>query len=99
MRCPKCGEFTIVLDSRERSTDSIRRRRKCLSKKCLHRFTTWELPVEDGDEVGSSVKAKLASRLNHKELDSLLVLLRERIVELKRGDLPMRNNHDPPSPV
>lgn len=41
MRCPFCDHDALkVVDKREHSTDSIRRRRECL--KCSRRFTTYE---------------------------------------------------------
>jgi hypothetical protein len=49
MHCPRCGEDSRVIDSRElqRSEedyqDAIRRRRLCMGKDCGYRFTTYEL--------------------------------------------------------
>jgi len=40
MLCLKCHNETRVIDSREDTEHSIRRRRECL--KCAHRFTTFE---------------------------------------------------------
>ena len=46
MICPKCGNKTKVIDSRQcRNLLEIRRRRKCLS--CKHRFTTRECAEDD----------------------------------------------------
>lgn len=43
MRCPFCeNEGLKVVDKREHSSDSVRRRRECL--KCNKRFTTYERP-------------------------------------------------------
>lgn len=39
--CEKCGDDTIVIDSRIGITKIRRRRRECLA--CEHRFTTFEL--------------------------------------------------------
>lgn len=40
MICPECGGTTTVIETREQSDGSIRRRRKCT--KCGMRFTTME---------------------------------------------------------
>lgn len=40
MKCPKCGNETKVIDSREVNADSVRRRRECLE--CGYRYTTIE---------------------------------------------------------
>ena len=42
--CQKCGHKTSVLEGRDRSDDTYRRRRECLE--CNHRFTTIEGTVE-----------------------------------------------------
>lgn len=43
MRCPFCDHNELkVVDKREHSNDTIRRRRECL--KCERRFTTYERP-------------------------------------------------------
>ena len=44
MDCPKCGTATGVVDSRLRENNIIFRRRKC--SRCLHRFSTREIPVD-----------------------------------------------------
>lgn len=41
MNCPTCGGATCVIDTRA-SKEEVRRRRKCLKKRCGHRFTTYE---------------------------------------------------------
>ena len=49
LRCPNCDEVgqMLVLDSRAvRSTNSVRRRRRCDA--CGHRFTTHERLDDDG---------------------------------------------------
>lgn len=42
MKCPECGAWTRVLDTRE-TPDGTRRRHECAN---LHRFTTVESVVE-----------------------------------------------------
>lgn len=44
MRCPKCSYKTDVIDSREDRAGATRRRRRCASQVCGHRFSTWESP-------------------------------------------------------
>ena len=43
MMCPTCGNQTKVIDS-EASSDSVKRRRKCLS--CGYRYSTVEIDVD-----------------------------------------------------
>lgn len=48
IRCPKCKETTIVIDTRIRSDGRIIRRRHCLNKKeCGTRFSTRETIIEN----------------------------------------------------
>lgn len=43
MKCPSCASDTYVIDSRVSAEgDSVRRRRRCLKKRCDLRFTTYE---------------------------------------------------------
>jgi len=44
MKCPTCGVFTEVIDSRMRSDGTRRRRYMCAN---MHRFTTLEMIVGD----------------------------------------------------
>jgi transcriptional repressor NrdR len=54
MLCPTCKGQSRVVDSRfVKQGGSIRRRRKCL--KCNHRFTTYELGVEDPKDESMGV--------------------------------------------
>ena len=44
--CPKCGEKTTVIDSRNAHTGRyVRRRRECT--RCGYRFTTYEMSEEE----------------------------------------------------
>jgi transcriptional regulator NrdR family protein len=43
--CPKCGEDSAVLDSRETDRSVVRRRREC--RACATRWTTYELSAEE----------------------------------------------------
>lgn len=45
-RCPRCAFATRIVDSRQGTAGSIRRRRFCLSADCAFRFTTFELQQE-----------------------------------------------------
>jgi transcriptional regulator NrdR family protein len=44
MKCPTCGTWTEVLETRTRKTDGTTTRRYQCAK--LHRFTTEEKPVQ-----------------------------------------------------
>ena len=48
MRCPVCGGYTKVVDSRFCNGD-IKRRRECLE--CARRFTTMEIRVSKSEAV------------------------------------------------
>lgn len=39
MKCPECGAWTVVKETRQRSNNETRRRYECAN---LHRFTTLE---------------------------------------------------------
>jgi transcriptional regulator NrdR family protein len=43
MRCPVCGDHTLVISVRLDLNGSLRRRRCC--RQCRHRFTTLESPI------------------------------------------------------
>ena len=51
MNCPKCHAETVVIDSRARFDNSIRRRRRCLD--CYHRFTSHEVSTEAIEQQSS----------------------------------------------
>lgn len=53
MKCPVCGGRLQVIDSRkgEIENNTIVRRRKCLDKKCEHRFSTIEIPKDMFDKL------------------------------------------------
>ena len=43
MQCPKCGSNALkVIDSRDATGNTIRRRRQCLNDDCKYTFTTYE---------------------------------------------------------
>jgi len=66
MKCPACSrDNNMVYDSRDSTTegDSIRRRRKCLQKKCGHRWTTYEIAT---DMLPSQSEGAKEKRLVHK---------------------------------
>lgn len=46
MKCPKCKERTEVLETAQRPDAPTRRRRRCLSPSCQHRFTTAESSLD-----------------------------------------------------
>ena len=46
MLCPECGKDSMVIDSRATPNGSVRRRRRCLDKKCAIRWTTYETSKE-----------------------------------------------------
>lgn len=50
MQCPECGEKTIVFNSRRMNLDGkfcVYRRRRCQTKDCMYKFTTYELEEID----------------------------------------------------
>jgi hypothetical protein len=59
MRCPKCDYATRVVDSRQGSANSIRRRRMCLSSACQHRVTTYECIYTEGAPIDEAQLSRL----------------------------------------
>ena len=51
MKCPKCKERTEVLETAQRHEAPTRRRRRCLSPACQHRFTTAESSLDSVRQV------------------------------------------------
>lgn len=47
MTCPKCQHASEVIDSRLNTGNHIRRRRRCMSKKCKHKWTTYEIAADE----------------------------------------------------
>ena len=61
MDCPKCGARTRVLDTREAASvmgNCVRRRRRCVMKKCGFRYTTLEV---GGGDLRAFVDKTLAA--------------------------------------
>lgn len=53
MKCPKCHLGTAVVDSRP-TGETIRRRRRCIT--CDYRFSTFEVPVEEVQDLDAAKK-------------------------------------------
>jgi len=49
-RCPKCDSRVFCIDSRP-VEGQTRRRYYCPKDKCGHRFSTIEVPLDDGESV------------------------------------------------
>lgn len=62
VQCPKCNGESCVIDSRDGET-SRRRRRKC--SECGHRYTTYEVHVEEYDRLQTL-------KVNTKHFDSMI---------------------------
>lgn len=45
--CPRCNFATSVTDVRRSQVGALRRRRRCRSSTCLHRFTTFEIVLDN----------------------------------------------------
>ena len=54
--CVVCGYPTSVYDSRRNHNDHVRRRRKCNA--CKTRFTTYELPAAELDQLKAEAHGK-----------------------------------------
>lgn len=52
MKCPKCGVWSSVLETRESTNYTTKRRRECANG---HRFTTVELHSNVANNVGSKI--------------------------------------------
>lgn len=49
--CPKCGNDTVVKETRSApGTNYIRRRRICMKVVCSARFTTLEVAIDDAND-------------------------------------------------
>lgn len=59
-RCPTCGFATGVIDSRPGTSGAVRRRRRCLSSKCDHRCTTYEIRQDGAAVIDAGQLAILA---------------------------------------
>jgi transcriptional regulator NrdR family protein len=66
MRCAKCGELSIAVDTREKKALKVvvgmRRRRECTSCKFL--FTTWEMTMDDVNNLKQTLGAQFLSAIN-----------------------------------
>lgn len=76
MRCPKCGADTSVTETRIVAGNN-RRRRRCNSSRCYHRFTTIEAIVESGRKHDDTVMLILPK--------ADVRMLREALALLDRG--------------
>lgn len=54
MKCPECGAWTVVKDSRVDQNNTRRRRIECAN---LHRFTTLETVIDSKTRVRQKQKA------------------------------------------
>lgn len=54
MKCPECGAWTVVKDSRVDQNNSRRRRIECAN---MHRFTTLETVIDSKTRVRQKQKA------------------------------------------
>lgn len=76
--CPDCGSHTSVIDSRSSSDGlAVRRRRKCLKKKCGERFTILEAITPEGSKLPSLL---LEQQRAFKLLDMIRKLINSREV-------------------
>lgn len=55
MKCPKCGAFSSVRETRTQ-LHGLRRRRHCDDLTCAHRFTTAEVIVPAGYSYGKKTR-------------------------------------------
>ena len=78
MKCPLCSSETKVCYS-EVKDKNVRRRRRCVSKECDHRFTTRELAVVDlplkGSTMGSDILVDMLASGPPQQLTRLADLL------------------------
>jgi transcriptional regulator NrdR family protein len=58
MKCPECGAWTVVKDSRVDQNNSRRRRIECAN---MHRFTTLETVIATKTQLRQKQKAAEAS--------------------------------------
>ena len=58
MKCPECGAWTVVKDSRVDQNNSRRRRIECAN---MHRFTTLETVIATKTRIRKKQKAAEAS--------------------------------------
>jgi len=73
MRCPRCLSDTQVVDSRPADGgDQVRRRRRCVSKKCGHRFSTYESHEEPIKEEAPKPRTGSPMRSKRQEVDEIL---------------------------
>ena len=70
--CPLCGTRTKVTETRERG-DKLLRARRCLSKKCAHRFGTMEI-VRTSGAPSPNVIAVNKTRVRHARSQMLALL-------------------------
>jgi transcriptional regulator NrdR family protein len=54
MKCPECGAWTVVKDSRVDQNNSRRRRIECAN---MHRFTTLETVIDTKTRIRQKQKA------------------------------------------
>lgn len=63
MECPKCkSTYVEVIDTRPAENNSIRRRRIC--RDCSHRFTTYELTVQEIIDNNNQIRDSLRKNLD-----------------------------------
>ena len=66
MKCPTCGKWTIVLDTRPSPIRNVRRRRQCANE---HTFTTEETVVPS--EVLEQERLERLAKARTKRLESV----------------------------
>ena len=88
MRCPFCDNMALkVVDKRDHSIESVRRRRECL--KCMRRFTTHER-IENVDLRVVKKSGERVAFDREKILAGLLKACEKRPVETKQIDNVLR---------
>lgn len=91
MKCPTCGAWTQVLETRKRGVNVTRRRYECAN---LHRFTTLESvidptgPSSTPGQTEPSTSTKHRSQTHPHPAEGTIVLPRENLVTLVQEGLP-----------
>ena len=60
MKCPECGAWTLIKETKESPTFGYRRRRECANE---HRFTTKEVVIPD-EEIKEYQREAMLNNIN-----------------------------------
>lgn len=92
MRCPECrGDNSAVIDSRYEQLGR-RRRRKCLNRKCGHRWTTIEIASRQSraslkKELSLEYRKRLVDQATEGIVRSVETAVRRAMADLKVGEV------------